>query len=155
MRNFGHNGTEKFNGVGINGKNSEFHAAMGLCVLEDINSIIQRRQKQSNLYDTLLEGLPIQKPKIQEECDFNYAYYPVLFESEVVMVKIKSALEVKGVFSRRYFYPSLSSLNYVTANPTPISDDCASRILCLPLYYRLEENSQVRICEIIKSNILC
>ncbi|TVP43483.1 MAG: aminotransferase class I/II-fold pyridoxal phosphate-dependent enzyme, partial [Mongoliibacter sp.] len=33
LRNFGHDGPEKFNGVGINGKNSEFHAAMGLCNL--------------------------------------------------------------------------------------------------------------------------
>ena len=30
MRNFGHNGPEDFWGVGINGNNSEFHAAMGL-----------------------------------------------------------------------------------------------------------------------------
>ncbi|MEX0929870.1 MAG: DegT/DnrJ/EryC1/StrS family aminotransferase, partial [Balneolales bacterium] len=31
LRNFGHDGPEKFNGLGINGKNSEMHAAMGIC----------------------------------------------------------------------------------------------------------------------------
>jgi dTDP-4-amino-4,6-dideoxygalactose transaminase len=155
MRNFGHNGTENFNGVGINGKNSEFHAAMGLCVLEDIKQIIQRREEQSKLYDTLLEGLPIQKPKIQGGCNFNHAYYPVLFKNESVMAKVKMVLEVEGIFPRRYFYPSLCSLDYVKANSTPIADDSASRILCLPLYYNLEERDQVKICKFIKKNILC
>src|SRR5690606_1507598 len=84
MRNFGHYGPEKFNGLGINAKNSEFHAAMGLCVLEDIELILAKRREQSLKYDELLDALPIQKPIVQENCNFNFAYYPILFESEAI-----------------------------------------------------------------------
>ncbi len=149
MRNFGHDGPEKFNGVGINAKNSELHAAMGLCVLDDVNTIIERRKTQSGIYDELLSELAIQKPIIEEGCEFNYAYYPILFESEKNMEEVKVALELESIFARRYFYPSLSSLDYVKAQPTPIADDCASRILCIPLYHDLDVNDQRKISKII------
>ncbi len=149
MRNFGHDGFEKFNGVGINGKNSEFHAAMGLCVLEDIDLLLQKRKEQCVLYDKLLYEVNVQKIKIQGDCAFNYAYYPILFENEVVTLKVKAALEANNIYPRRYFYPSLSTLDYISKVDTPSSDDCSSRILCLPLFHQLEPNTQGRISELI------
>ncbi|MCL4149747.1 UNVERIFIED_CONTAM: hypothetical protein GTU68_025704, partial [Idotea baltica] len=50
MRNFGHKGFEKFECIGINGKNSEFHAAMGLCNLKYVDEIINRRKNLSDHY---------------------------------------------------------------------------------------------------------
>lgn len=154
LRNFGHAGFEKFNGIGINAKNSEFHAAMGLCVLEDIELILAKRKEQSLIYDELLSDLPVSMPEIEEDCDFNYAYYPILFESEAITLKVKSALEAENIFPRRYFYPSLSRLDYVIQSATPISDDCASRILCLPLYHELNSKNQYLITNVIRS-VLC
>lgn len=150
LRNFGHAGFENFNGVGINAKNSEFHAAMGLCVLEDIEFILTKRKEQSKIYDKLLVNLPIQKNRIQENCEFNYAYYPILFKNEKIALKVKAALESENIFPRRYFYPSLSRLDYVKESLTPISDDCASRILCLPLYHELSLEQQRQVAKTIK-----
>src|SRR5690554_2290921 len=150
LRNFGHAGFEKFNGIGINAKNSEFHAAMGLCVLEDIELILAKRKEQSLRYDEFLSALPVTKPGIQVDCSFNFAYYPILFESEAIALKVKAALEAENIFPRRYFYPSLSSLDYVIQSSTPISDDCASRILCLPLYFELKDTNQNEIVKIIR-----
>ena len=82
MRNFGHDGPEKFNGVGINGKNSEFHAAMGLCNLKHIDKVLSKRKEQSALYDKMLKPLQVTKPMIQEGCQYNYAYYPLIFASD-------------------------------------------------------------------------
>ena len=138
----------------INAKNSEFHAAMGLCVLEDIELILTKRKEQSEIYDELLVNLPIQKIKIQENCDFNYAYYPILFKNEEITLKVKAALESENIFPRRYFYPSLSSLDYVKNSATPISDDCASRILCLPLYHELSVEQQSQVAKTIQKAIL-
>ena len=61
-------------------------------------------------------------------------------------MKVKKALELDEVFPRRYFYPSLSSLNYVQNYSTPIADDIASRILCLPMYYELTKVEIEMIC---------
>ncbi|MDF9801106.1 dTDP-4-amino-4,6-dideoxygalactose transaminase [Catalinimonas alkaloidigena] len=149
MRNFGHDGPEKFNGVGINGKNSEFHAAMGLVNLKYVGEIIQRRKEQSLFYDEMLQNLKVQKPVIQQGCDFNYAYYPVIFESEEIALKMKAELEKRNISPRRYFYPSLSSLDYVSTPSPPISDDIAKRILCLPLYHDLSREEQLMIVRIL------
>jgi dTDP-4-amino-4,6-dideoxygalactose transaminase len=139
MRNFGHDGPERFHGVGINGKNSEFHAAMGIVNLKYVDKIIEKRQQLCITYDALLTELNIKTPAINSDVQFNYAYYPVVFASNEDMLHVKSELEIHEIFPRRYFYPSLSTLNYVQQSYTPKSDDVASRILCLPLYYELSK----------------
>src|SRR5690606_2602089 len=57
MRNFGHDGPERFNGLGINGKNSEVHAAMGLTNLKYVDQILRRRKEQFLLYNEFLKEL--------------------------------------------------------------------------------------------------
>lgn len=149
MRNFGHDGPEKFNGLGINGKNSEFHAAMGLCVLDDIDLIIAKRKTQSLYYDKILKNLKVVKLKVQNHCDFNFAYYPIIFKDEDICLVSKKALEMSEIFPRRYFYPSLSSLDYVDKTKTTKSDSIATRILCLPIYQHLSKEEQDMIARIL------
>ncbi len=153
MRNFGHDGPDKYNGVGINAKNSEVHAAMGLSVLEDIDQILRKRKEQSMLYDVILKEMKVTKQKIQKECTFNHAYYPVLFENEETALKAKKVLEMNNIFPRRYFYPTLSTLDYITSGATPISDDSACRILCLPMYHELAASEQIDISNILKKTV--
>jgi dTDP-4-amino-4,6-dideoxygalactose transaminase len=153
MRNFGHDGPEKFNGVGINGKNSEMHAAMGLCNLKYVDEILSTRKKQSLYYDELLKSLCIQGLKVQDGCIFNYAYYPIVFETEKITLEAKAALEKDEIFPRRYFYPSLSTLNYVKRNPTPLSDSISSRILCLPLFHDMGAGDQQLIASVIRETL--
>ena len=149
MRNFGHDGPLRYSGVGINGKNSEFHAAMGLCVLNYISEILKRRKSQSLYYDSKLKDLSVKRPQIQAECDYNFAYYPVIFESEETTLRILKELEKENISARRYFYPSLSSVDYVKKVATPVSDKISSSILCLPLYYDLKTQEQDTIVEIL------
>jgi dTDP-4-amino-4,6-dideoxygalactose transaminase len=149
MRNFGHDGPESFQGLGVNGKNSEFHAAMGLCNLKYINEILIARKEQSLYYDQALQGLNISKPTIQQDCIFNYAYYPIIFESEIRAIEAKSALEQRQIYPRRYFFPSLSSLPYLKHVNMPISDSISKRILCLPLYQELSKEEQDMIARIL------
>jgi dTDP-4-amino-4,6-dideoxygalactose transaminase len=150
MRNFGHDGPEKFDGVGINGKNSEFHAAMGLCNLNYLQAILEERRAQSLYYDELLTNLDVQHIKIQEGCGFNFAYYPIVFKTEEAALKAKHGLELKEIFPRRYFYPALSSLDYVKKNGTTThANSISKRILCLPLYHALSREEQHMISRIL------
>jgi len=151
MRNFGHTGPEPylFNGVGINGKNSEYHAAMGLCNLLHIDEILDRRRKQCLMYDKLLIGFPVQNITIQKDSEWNYAYYPVIFESESRAITVKKALEQNDIYPRRYFYPSLDTLDYVKSEKVNVSRSISERILCLPLYFGLKDDEQELIIETI------
>jgi dTDP-4-amino-4,6-dideoxygalactose transaminase len=152
MRNFGHNGPEIFSGMGINGKNSEFHAAMGLVNLKHIAGILQKRKDQTLYYNKILDGLPIRTIKLEDEDGFNYAYYPLIFESEKTTLRVKRELEDNRIFPRRYFYPSLSKLEYVSGF-SPIAEDVASRILCLPVYHDLTKEEQDLVARFIKSSL--
>jgi dTDP-4-amino-4,6-dideoxygalactose transaminase len=152
MRNFGHDGPEKFNGVGINGKNSEFHAAMGLVNLKYVDTILKQRRALFENYDTLLESLRLKKQKINLNSVYNFSYYPVVFKDEATTLKIKAVLEKNNIFPRRYFYPSLSSLDYVQEAATFFSNSISSRILCLPLYHDLTKSEQVLIANILIKN---
>jgi dTDP-4-amino-4,6-dideoxygalactose transaminase len=64
MRNFGHDGPEKFQGLGINAKNSEFHAAMGLVNLKHIPAILDKRKELSLYYNKKLENFKGSQPKL-------------------------------------------------------------------------------------------
>lgn len=147
--NFGHDGPLAFHGVGINGKISELQAAMGLSVLPYMDEILSARKKLVELYDSLLEFSKLQRLKVRDNTQWNYSYYPVIFESEEKLLEVQEKLNASGVFPRRYFYPSLNNLPYLIHQSMPVSESVSQRVLCLPLYASLEENDVQRIAEII------
>jgi dTDP-4-amino-4,6-dideoxygalactose transaminase len=135
LRNFGHESPSEFSIPGINAKMSEFHAAMGLSMLNHIDCLIEARKNISQRYD---QNLPrVIKPK-RLDCIYNYAYYPVILPSEEKLLKLTKKMNEASIFPRRYFYPSLSSLPYVKkVFKTPIADEISRCVLCLPLYPEL------------------
>jgi dTDP-4-amino-4,6-dideoxygalactose transaminase len=147
-RNFGHDGYENFDGVGINGKNSEFHAAMGLVNLKYLNQIFEKRKEQSLRYKELLANSTVKFPIIEGIDEYNYSYFPILFSEESPLLKSMKLLQDHEIFSRRYFYPGLNSLDYTSGN-TPISDDLSSKVLCLPLYHTLTAEEQRMIARLL------
>lgn len=147
--NFGHNGPLEFFGLGINGKISELQAAMGLSVLPYMERIVTSRKQVVEWYVAQLDFTKLTPLKIRNNTEWNYSYYPVIFESEARLLEVQKALNDKQIFPRRYFYPSLNTIPYVNGAPMPISESIASRVLCLPLYEGLEEEDVVRIIEII------
>lgn len=147
MRNFGHYGPETFSGVGINGKNSELHAAVGLVNLRYADEILADRERQHRKYDVLLDELGLRRPMIAAEVEWNKSYYPVVFRDQEEALAVKGALEKEGIYARRYFYPALNTLKYVE-NPghTPEAVAVSKSILCLPLYYGLEDSQIAQVC---------
>lgn len=138
MRNFGFDGPEAFAELGINGKNSEFHAAMGLVNLDYIQEIHDNRKKIVERYDEKLENYKAIKPLWHINGTQNYAYYPIVVESEELLRKCIDTLKLNEIFVRRYFYPSLSKvLPYIEAVDMPIAEDIAKRVMCLPLFHDL------------------
>ncbi len=138
MRNFGFSGFEAFAELGINGKNSEFHAAMGLANLKYIEDILRKRRILCERYDIVLKNLKATKPVWHQQSQPNYAYYPILFDDADLMHKCIHNLKRKEIATRRYFHPALSNtLPYAEKQSLAITDDVCSRILCLPLYYDL------------------
>lgn len=154
IRNFGISGHDSFSELGINGKNSEFHAAMGLANLKYIEPIHQQRKALTEIYNKGLKNFPHQIPLWTYEASKNYAYYPILFENEEMLLQIVKSLNTKNIQTRRYFYPSLAkALPYLNhnskVNSLKITENIAKRVLCLPLFYDLTEKEVHQIIESI------
>lgn len=150
-KSFGHIGEDRYIDVGINAKMSELHAAMGLCVLDQVDDIISHRKKCSKLYDQLLSlDTSISRPQAKSGVGYNYAYYPIVLSCEDHMLRVRDALNCQNIFPRRYFYPSLNKLPYVDVKEgCPVSESISSRVLALPLSHELSEKEIRLVSEII------
>ena len=147
--NFGIENQTSIPHLGINAKMNEFEAAMGLCILEEMETIKEKRKEVYDRYKKELDGI-VKFQTQNENSTKNYSYFPVIFESEEQLLKIQKALNEKNIFPRRYFYPSLDSLNYIEPKQfCQISRDISKRILALPMYPELSEEEQNSIIKII------
>lgn len=151
--NFGHNGPLDFHGLGINGKISELQAAMGLCVLPYMDEIIASRKEVVELYNQNLDFSNLKSLKLRENTIWNYSYYPVIFESEEKLLEVQKALNKEQIFPRRYFYPSLNTIEFISGEEMPVSENIASCIMCLPLYKDLEDSQIDKIISLINNCI--
>lgn len=144
--NFGITGPETIEELGINAKMNEIQAAMGLCVLDEIERIHEQRAKISKTYDHYLQGR-VQKQLIQSGVTYNYAYYPAALRRTSEVQAVMSKLSDVGVLARRYFYPSLESVSSLGARfqSCDHSSELADRIICLPIYAGLSSESIKKI----------
>ena len=91
---------------------------------------------------------------MNKDSTLNHSYFPIILKDEEQLLNVKKALNEKNVFPRRYFYPSLDTLNYI--NPKQFcknSRDISERIICLPMYPELEENVQKLIVNLINKTL--
>jgi len=152
--NFGIENAESIPELGTNAKMNEFEAAMGLCMLDEIEDIIDKRKNVFDLYRKELEGF-VRFQRINKEATINYSYFPIVLKNEEELLKVQIELNNKKIFPRRYFYPSLDTLSYI--EPKQLCENSrkiSSRILCLPVFYGLEEEIQLEIINSIKE-MLC
>lgn len=148
--NFGHNGPLAFFGLGINGKISELQSAMGLAVLPYLPQIIIERKKVVEFYSDWIRSRSLQKLVIRDNTEWNYSYFPIIFQSEEQLLRTQEAMNREEIFPRRYFYPSLNTIEYTKGKSMPLSESIAQRILCLPLYVGLQIESLEKIVSLIK-----
>ena len=152
MRQFGHNGDDHYM-VGVNGKNSEFHAAMGLCVLDHFPEIMADRQAQWERYAAAFATLDhCSTLRIEERLRYNHSYFPLVFDSHERMLQALGAMRDEGIIARRYFFPSLDELPYlVHAHPCPIARRISAQVLSLPMFFGFTTVDQDRVIEAVRS----
>ncbi|EHA14320.1 DegT/DnrJ/EryC1/StrS aminotransferase family protein [Halomonas sp. HAL1] len=154
MINFGITGPETIEELGINAKMNELQAAMGLCVLDEMESNLAARNAVWTNYEHELVG-SVQLQKRSDDLSYNSAYFPIVFETERQVLMVAELLKENAILARRYFYPSLETVGFLGGKAElPISHEIASRILCLPIYYSLKRTEQSEIIELIRSGLM-
>lgn len=149
--NFGLEKDGMIHHLGTNAKMNEFEAAMGLCVLDDMDSIIAKRQELYEGYQLALKD-DFMLQVLSADSKRNFSYFPIVCQTEKQLLSIVRALNDQRIYPRRYFYPSLDRLPYVDSSVVGLENAhfVADRVLCLPLYPGLELADQQRIIEIVK-----
>ncbi|MFQ3237621.1 MAG: dTDP-4-amino-4,6-dideoxygalactose transaminase [Paraglaciecola sp.] len=136
---------------GTNGRMSELHAAMGLAMLDDIDIIMERRVHHFDFYHSLL-GNNVTFPLWHDLANQNAAYLPVIFDTEQQCSRVFAALEQNKIQSRRYFSPSLNTLEHLHAGKPascPVAERFAKTTLCLPLFVGLSDEDIKKVCTVL------
>lgn len=157
-KNFGITGPESVEFIGGNAKMNEFSASMGICNLRHLDEEINKRKHLAMNYRHHLENITgITLNCNQINVNSNYAYFPVLFDKEILGYTrddVLTKLSKNGIGARKYFFPLTNAYKCFEGrfdlNKTPIADKIAKQVLTLPLYADLCENDIELICDIIK-----
>ena len=160
LKNFGHVGEVTVVAPGINGKMSEFCAALGLLQLKHIDEALARRKERDAVYRGRLrntKGIRCLQDAGEEVA--NYAYFPIFVESDYSISRddLYQRLKDNGIHPRRYFYPLISDFPMYRGLPSahadnlPVATLAAKRILCLPIYPDLETSVIEEVARFISS----
>jgi dTDP-4-amino-4,6-dideoxygalactose transaminase len=157
--NFGFRDETHVDGIGINGKMSEFNAAVGLLQLDALDELIAAREHVYRSYRECLSGLPgLELPHFRQKRS-NYGYFPVLVgdAKDGKRDALYHALKSDGIHTRRYFYPLIPEFpdyrEFRQADGLARARDLAGRVLCLPIYPALTQDDVARVCDAVAAGI--
>jgi len=160
LKNFGFVDEVTVVAPGINGKMSEFNAALGLLQLEGIDKALAKRAAVDGRYRRALAHVPgIRCLPPAAEVRSNYAYFPILVQPEFAISRdaLYQRLRDHNIFARRYFYPLISDFPMYRGLPSaahtnlPVARRIAEQVLCLPLYPDLPLTQVDRIVDLLKA----
>ncbi|MFZ6648237.1 dTDP-4-amino-4,6-dideoxy-D-glucose aminotransferase VioA [Undibacterium sp. TJN25] len=161
LKNFGFVDEVTVVAPGINGKMSEFNAALGLLQLKGIQGALEKRKVIDAHYRNALADVPgIYCVPGAGEKVANYAYFPIMVKPEYPMSRdaLYQKLRDNGIFARRYFYPLISDFPMYRGLPSaarsglPVAREAADQVICLPIYPTLELADQEKIISVIRGN---
>jgi dTDP-4-amino-4,6-dideoxygalactose transaminase len=159
LKNFGFIDEVTVVAPGINGKMSEFNAALGVLQLKHIGRALERRKQIDNNYRTLLKGIKgIHCVNPTGERVANYAYFPVLVEPDYPCSRdaLFQRLRDANIYARRYFYPLISVFPMYRGLPSARADNLANassiaaKVICLPIHPSLTDEEQLTVVNVLR-----
>lgn len=158
LKNFGIVDETTVVAAGINGKMSEFNAALGLVQLNHINEYVAKRKKIAMYYYYQLKKINgisfINYPPSHES---NFSYFPIIVKAEFPLTRdqLYEHLRREGIHGRRYFYPLISEfpmyrdLTSAQRNNLLEADAISKSVICLPLYPTLSAENVHKVVNCI------
>ena len=158
LKNFGFADEVTVVAPGINGKMSEFNAALGLLQLQGIDLALGKRRAIDERYRAGLAdlvGIRCVRPSGEIRC--NYSYFPILIQEDYPLSRdaLYQKFRDHDIFVRRYFYPLISDFPMYRSLPSaahsnlPVARKIAQQVLCLPIYPGLLPGQVDRVLELL------
>jgi len=129
--------------VGINGKISELHAALGTLTLPGIDEVVRRRNEIASLYRARLSTIAgIRFQKVLPHSVSSYKDFAILCPSR--RDELAEHLEQRGVQTKKYFLPlhEMPAYERFQTGEDDLGDTMtvSSRVLCLPIFNELADD---------------
>ncbi len=155
LKNFGYVDEQTVVAPGINGKMSEFNAALGIVQIQYADQVLERRKAVANRYIQrlkLLKGIRIVEST-------NHSYFPILITAAYPLTRdeLYNRFRESNIWVRKYFSPLLTEFpmyrDFPSADPKnlPNAINASRNILCLPLFPSLSNSEQDRVLKILES----
>ena len=154
IRYFGKNREDEEARLGTNAKMSELHAAYGILSLENYQNEQSVRNRMAGFYRSELEKMDqVQLQQASPNSKPNNSYFCVILPSKNKLNELVKFGKNHGVIFRQYFHPSLSKLSFLNASvtDTPIADDLADRVLCIPIHSKLTPDDLLHVVHCVKT----
>lgn len=161
LKNFGFAGETTVVAPGINAKMNEVQAAFGLVQLQHIDGALAARRAIYQRYCELLSDIDgIEVFTAPDNVEWNHSYFPVMVNAAYPLCRdqLYDVLKAENIYSRRYFYPLISSFSMYRHLPSaspqnlPVAEGISQKILCLPIYPDLSEQDQDRVVAMIRQH---
>jgi dTDP-4-amino-4,6-dideoxygalactose transaminase len=143
--------------LGLNGKMSELHAALGLLTMRRIETALDARDELVRSYRDHLAGLPgVTFQSVRPEDRSTYKDFAVLFDTSAVRDTVQELLGAEKIQTKRYFRPchTMDAFRQYSDEPLPVTEDTYARILCLPLFESMRHEDIDRICSLVRGAVL-
>lgn len=123
--------------IGYNYRMSDVHAAVGLVQLRKLDTILEMRKRNAEIYTSLLEGVSGVKTPVDSEGRTWFVYVAEFEERD----KIAKKLNALGISCKPYFPPVHLQAPYrklgFKEGDFPICEEISRRVLALPFYTNL------------------
>jgi dTDP-4-amino-4,6-dideoxygalactose transaminase len=158
MRNFGFSGYDHVSSLGTNGKMQEISAAMGLCLLEELDGVLAANRRNYQAYRQALGAIPglsvldIENPD-KANCQYVVAQLAPGLPADL-RDRLVEALWAENILARRYFHPGCHhSQPYATRSPVPVlpvTDELCRRVLVFPTGTAVQPEQIEAIAEFVR-----
>lgn len=147
---FQHDYVSKY--VGINGKISELHAALGYLTIDHVDQAVAAREALAARYRRALSGIPgLRFQELLPDTRSTYKDFAILCPDR--RDALAAHLETRGIQTKKYFRPlhRMPAFEGFRSASDDLADTeaVADAVLCLPMFNELAEGDVDRVCEAI------
>jgi perosamine synthetase len=137
--------------LGFNYRMTNICAAIGLAQLERADELLKKKRHIATRYQQGLAHLPLQWHA--EEPGTTHAYWLccVLLEHADQRTPFRQWLTNHGIETRPFFFPAHTLPHLLQSIHLPITEDLATRGVCLPSYPDLSPDQQAYVLQAIES----
>ncbi len=156
LRVYGFKGDYNCRHIGLNGKLSELNAALAWLSLDLLETALERRHAQVERYRRALAECPdISWQAIPAGCVHGFKDLALRFRKPDQRLAAETELAAAGIMTKRYFFPAhhMEAYKPFVRGRLPVTDELRERLLCIPLYHDLADETLDTIASVIRQSL--